>query len=209
MNLKLIKDKLIEQRLTVTSLAEHLEMSRRGLYTAIDNETLQAAALEKIARFLKVPVSIFFDDNQSEEIDYLKKEIERLNELCKTYANQLGDMNYEYNQLKEKYDLQKRLLEENEKSKRYSEGLLYVTYVTDILHSFIFSEPILNKIKKSNPGISKMELKAKLHDELSRLNADNVVVNSVLNMERNIPSELIKNYEPPSEYKELFDLLFR
>ena len=55
----------------MTALAEKIGMSRRGLYSSIENKTISAEVLEKISLELDVPITVFFNativDTENEE----------------------------------------------------------------------------------------------------------------------------------------------
>jgi transcriptional regulator with XRE-family HTH domain len=68
-----IKELLTEKHITMSALSSKSGMSRRGLYAAIDNETLTIQALEKIAEFFEVPITEFFGGADSKLVTDLNR----------------------------------------------------------------------------------------------------------------------------------------
>ena len=65
MNYSTLKTVLAEKRINIPTLAKVIGMSKTGLYLAIDHERLTVDVLEKIAKVLDVPESVFFDNTPS------------------------------------------------------------------------------------------------------------------------------------------------
>ncbi len=63
MKYKIIKEMCEAKKISLPELAEKIGMSKGGIYTAINNESLKIDALEKIAEILKVDISVFFETN--------------------------------------------------------------------------------------------------------------------------------------------------
>lgn len=62
MNLLLIKEIAEKEGITIRSLASASDMSDVNLHRCIRENKIQAQDLEKIAKVLNVPISIFFDE---------------------------------------------------------------------------------------------------------------------------------------------------
>lgn len=56
---------LTDKRLSIPQLADKIGMTKRGLYSSIENKTLTISTLEKIAEVLDVPVTVFFDEQSA------------------------------------------------------------------------------------------------------------------------------------------------
>ena len=63
MNLKKIKIISENNKITLTSLANRINMSYQNLNRCIRENKMQAQDLEKIASILNVPISYFFDES--------------------------------------------------------------------------------------------------------------------------------------------------
>jgi transcriptional regulator with XRE-family HTH domain len=90
MNYNTLLSQIKNKGLTVSRLADLIEMSKTGLYAAIEKKTLTVDKLEKISEVLKVPITLFFEgqpgitiDNQ--ETENLKKRISELDEQLENY----------------------------------------------------------------------------------------------------------------------------
>lgn len=103
MDYGLIKRLAQAKGITIKRLAEMAGITEQGFHKTVKNETLQIAALEKIATILDVPASIFFDETNN-----------LVSEPTTEYQNEWKD---KYYSLLEKYNL---CLEEKDKlSKDY------------------------------------------------------------------------------------------
>lgn len=56
---------LTDKRLSIPQLADKIGMTKRGLYSSIENKTLTISTLEKIAEVLDVPATVFFDEQSA------------------------------------------------------------------------------------------------------------------------------------------------
>ena len=65
MNLLSIKKISAEKGITLTHVAEKTNMSVQNLHRCIRDGRIEAGDLEKIAKILDVPVSLFFDETSS------------------------------------------------------------------------------------------------------------------------------------------------
>ena len=68
-----IKELCVKRGINIPILSERVGMSRAGLYTAIKNETLTVAVLEKIAEQLEVPITEFFGGGDSKQVTELNR----------------------------------------------------------------------------------------------------------------------------------------
>ncbi len=64
MNLQLIKDYCEKRAGGLRQLAEDISMSEPNLHRCIRINKIQAGDLEKIAKTLRVPISVFFEDGR-------------------------------------------------------------------------------------------------------------------------------------------------
>ena len=95
MDYKIITNQITSQKLSIPILAEKIGMSKRGLYAALKNKTLNVQTLEQIAQVLNVPISEFFNTDSEGSIggisveefqgmkDLLQKKEEIINQLSK------------------------------------------------------------------------------------------------------------------------------
>ena len=74
MDYKALKELITSKRKNIPTLAKEIGMSKPGLYLAIDKERLTVDTLEKIAKALEVPISVFFDEEtpNSETFEQIK-----------------------------------------------------------------------------------------------------------------------------------------
>jgi len=63
MNYSKIKILLESKKITVKKLAEKIGISEIGLHKMMNNQSMRIDVIEKIAEFLEVPVSYFFEEN--------------------------------------------------------------------------------------------------------------------------------------------------
>ncbi len=73
-------------------LAEKIDMSKAGIYLALDKKRLSVDTLEKIAEALEVPVNVFFGEEDSESSKKLNDEIKSLkqkNYIIETIARDM------------------------------------------------------------------------------------------------------------------------
>ena len=61
-----IKKILTDRNITVPQLAEKIDMTKGGLYAAIEKKTLSVKTLEKIAEVFDVSITSFFEDENDE-----------------------------------------------------------------------------------------------------------------------------------------------
>jgi len=90
MNYNTLLSQIKNKGLTVSRLADLIEMSKTGLYAAIEKKTLTVDKLEKISEVLEVPILIFFEGQPGIKIDNeetvsLKKRISELEEQLENY----------------------------------------------------------------------------------------------------------------------------
>ena len=67
MNLKKIKIIADEKEMTLTHIAEKIDMSIQNLHKCFKNNRIEAGDLEKIANVLEVSVLSFFDESETEK----------------------------------------------------------------------------------------------------------------------------------------------
>jgi transcriptional regulator with XRE-family HTH domain len=84
--------------MSIPQLAEKIGMTKRGLYSSIENKTLTVSTLEKISEVLEVLITVFFEDENDKwnkpallvEIERLKKEYEDIKNINKLNENLAG-----------------------------------------------------------------------------------------------------------------------
>ena len=91
MNYNKLNSLLLDKRMSIPQLAEKIGMTKRGLYSSIENKTLTVSTLEKISEVLEVLITVFFEDENDKwnkpallvEIERLKKEYEDIKNINK------------------------------------------------------------------------------------------------------------------------------
>lgn len=68
MNYNKIKELAEQKNISVKYILAEIDMTAPGYYSAIKNDTLKIRDLEKIAKILGVPVSYFFEENESKPL---------------------------------------------------------------------------------------------------------------------------------------------
>lgn len=63
MNYNKLKSALSEKKITIEKFCQELGMSTGGFHMMIRNETMKVSLLERIAEYLDVPVSYFFEES--------------------------------------------------------------------------------------------------------------------------------------------------
>lgn len=56
---------LHKKRLLQKDLIEYLGMSRQGLYTMVENQSMKVSTLEKMCEFFDVPINYWFEDESA------------------------------------------------------------------------------------------------------------------------------------------------
>lgn len=95
MNYNKLNSLLLDKRMSIPQLAEKIGMTKRGLYSSIENKTLTVSTLEKISEVLEIPAAIFFEDENDKrnksaliiEVEKLKKEIKDIKIINKLNEN--------------------------------------------------------------------------------------------------------------------------
>lgn len=82
-NLSLIRDLCNSKGITLKELAKKAGLSETGLQRILNSESLKVETLEKIARGLKVPVTLFFSDDPNEKISFTDEEYDTFREYIK------------------------------------------------------------------------------------------------------------------------------
>lgn len=83
-------NKIIElcnfQRISIKTLAEKIEVSFSGLYSALKNNSIKVDTLEKIAKVLEVPITDFFEtDKKQEQLENYEAILKRLSSMLNQY----------------------------------------------------------------------------------------------------------------------------
>ena len=133
MDFSKIKDLLTDKRLTMKTLSDKIGMSRGGLHTAIANKTLTIEALEKIAEALEVPVTYFFESGSSDEIEFLRSELEKAKENLSIQGGNYGDLQYQYDNLLNISKLNEKVAESATK-----EALAYHNLISMFYEEFVW-----------------------------------------------------------------------
>lgn len=109
MKYEIIKQLCEIQKLTIPQLAQKIGLTKRGLYSSIENSSMKVETLEKIAEVLNVSISVFFQEGN------LLEETSRLNEKNTQMKEQLVDLNKELEKLKKDLESKNELILTQEK----------------------------------------------------------------------------------------------
>ncbi len=129
-----IKELLTEKGLTFTALAEKIGVSRAGLYHTIENNTLSVSTLEKIAEVLEVPVTVFFENSSSDELQ--KKELELSKMLLLKTENNFTELKALFENQKEVSELNKKLAESATREASANYNIICMLY-SDVFHLYL------------------------------------------------------------------------
>lgn len=89
MNLMRIKKIADEKGITLTSIAERIDMSTANLHKCFKGNRIEAGDLEKIAQVLNVPISHFFDDENTQGTLQKNGSLAELVEVQRKYISRL------------------------------------------------------------------------------------------------------------------------
>jgi len=122
MNLEKIKILSEKKKITLTDIANKIDMSYQNLNRCIRENKIQAQDLEKISSVLKVPVSYFFDEvgPGGDKILQINKNGINVNNGTVTLADcthQLELMKKDIEGLKKEIELKDKIIEMLEKNK--------------------------------------------------------------------------------------------
>jgi transcriptional regulator with XRE-family HTH domain len=150
MNYNKIKELSTEKKINFSQLSEKIGMSRRGLYAAIENETLTIRTLEKIAEVLEVPLMAFFESQPGAftSLNSYNKEVTDLNNIIK--------LQEEYIAKQDKYLQQNELLVSSQQQS--------ITLLIEKLDGFQNVSLAVEEFINANPEFKNSEFLADLRE---------------------------------------------
>jgi transcriptional regulator with XRE-family HTH domain len=92
------------KKIRKVDLASYLNMKRQNVYYIFEQESIQISLLKKISEFIKVPIQIFFEDENQENIEVAEQSIEYK-------SNYIEQLKITISALQSENDTLKRLLD--------------------------------------------------------------------------------------------------
>lgn len=129
MRYDLLKQLLEKKRINIPTLANEIGMSKAGMYQAIDKERLTVDTLEKIAKALSVPVSVFFESGVGDLTEEAQKLLESAKENYEILRKKYIDLEIKYENILKINSLNEKLVDSARKEAAVNEKLIFLIYV--------------------------------------------------------------------------------
>jgi transcriptional regulator with XRE-family HTH domain len=94
-----IKSELEKRKITVKDFCRKLDVTEQGLYQMIRNESMKIDLLERISALLQVPISFWFDDQDSEQPTVKKIKKQKTEKKALLKAQQVDEVTTALNKL--------------------------------------------------------------------------------------------------------------
>jgi len=113
---------------TTKLIIETISMTENGFYTAIRNKTLKISTLEKIAEYLGVPVSYFFEEQEKSVSQYVEQNsgsvVQHNGSGDVKVVRSIGECERECDGLREKLNVAQTQIEELKQDKMFLQNLI-------------------------------------------------------------------------------------
>jgi len=137
MNYNKITEIATDRRISIPQLAEKIGMSKRGLYVALKENSMRIDTLEKIAKVLEIPISVFFDSGNENEPGEILKKLETAKENLANQAKSYSELEAKYDNLLIINSLNEKLVESAIRETALKEKIIYL--LDDAINSIQFS----------------------------------------------------------------------